>query len=149
MDTLERKKALEGLVIAPKPLIYIAGPYTLPDPVLNLHRALEVAEEVEHIGGAVLVPHLSMIWHIVSPDEEIVWYERDLQQMARCDAVVRFPGDSVGADKEVKEAERMGLPIFYYDWLEAAEWTDGRSFAPSWVALRKWIKGWPGNMVTL
>jgi hypothetical protein len=136
MDTLERKEALEGLVIAPKPLVYIAGPYTNPDPVLNLHTALEVAERVERRGAAVLVPHLSMIWHIVSPAEEIVWYERDLQQMARCDAVMRFEGESLGADKEVLEAVRMGLPVFYDDPHDTE-------------AMKKWIKGWPGNMVTL
>jgi hypothetical protein len=33
--------------------------------------------------------------------------------LERCDAVLRIPGESTGADQDVEIARRRGLPIFY------------------------------------
>jgi hypothetical protein len=38
--------------------------------------------------------------------------ELDLIWLPACDAVLRLPGESNGADIEVKEAQRLGLPVF-------------------------------------
>lgn len=40
------------------------------------------------------------------------WYGMDLVIVSRCDAVLRLPGESVGADLEVQKAEELGLPVF-------------------------------------
>jgi len=33
--------------------------------------------------------------------------------LERCDAVLRIPGESQGADRDVEIARRRGLPLFY------------------------------------
>lgn len=95
------------------PLVYIAGPYTHPDPVINVRRAIDVAERVEDHECAVFIPHLSIVWHLANPADIDVWYARDLRVLDHCDALVRFDGDSVGADGERDYAKRYGIPIFY------------------------------------
>lgn len=95
-----------------KPLVYIAGPYTNPDPVANTHEAIKWGETIERFGCDVVIPHLSLLWHIVVPAPLEKWYARDLAVLARCDALFRFPGASSGADKEVTFAEERGIPVF-------------------------------------
>lgn len=96
-----------------KPLVYVAGPYTHPDPVLNTRRAVEVADELDALGFAVIVPHLSLLWHLISPQDVDTWYRRDLDVLAHCDALLRFEGVSVGADREVMTALDAGIPVFH------------------------------------
>lgn len=96
-----------------KPLIYIAGPYTCPDPVLNTRKAVAVAESVLALGGAPVVPHLTMLWHLISPKPVDEWYRLDLDVLEHCAAVVRFAGASAGADKEVAFAQNHGIPVYY------------------------------------
>ncbi len=102
----------QGAAMTRRPLIYVAGPYTSGDPVLNVRLAIEVAEDVEALGADVVIPHLSMLWHLVSPATVQRWYERDNAVLVRCDAVVRIDGVSVGADAEVALAVAEGIPVF-------------------------------------
>lgn len=95
-----------------KPLVYVAGPYTRPDPIVNVRRACAVGDMLTSHGCAVIIPHLSMLWHLVSPQPIETWYERDLDVMRRCDAVVRLSGESTGADQEVEIATESGIPVF-------------------------------------
>lgn len=97
-----------------KPLVYIAGPYTKPDPVTNTRKACLVADEVAAMGAGVIVPHLSLLWHAISPAPIETWYARDLDVLRRCQIVVQIPGESTGADAEIEEACRLGIPI--YTW---------------------------------
>lgn len=93
-------------------MLYIAGPYTHPDPVVNTHAAAKVGtivyEQTEYVP---FVPHLSLLQHMVTPRAEAFWYALDLDQMAHCDAIVRLPGASTGADKEMEIAAGLGLSI--------------------------------------
>lgn len=41
------------------------------------------------------------------------WLRVDFEYVRRCDALLRLPGESVGADAEVSEALRIGVPVFY------------------------------------
>lgn len=59
-----------------------------------------------------LVPHLTLVWHLVVPRPIEFWYAYDLKLLGRCDAVLRLPGDSTGADAEELRARELGLPIF-------------------------------------
>lgn len=96
-----------------RPLVYIAGPYTKPDPVENTRRAIEVGEAIEHnLVTNVFIPHLSLLWHIVSPAPIERWYERDHAVLARCDALYRMEGESLGADMEVEFARERGIWVF-------------------------------------
>lgn len=98
-----------------RPLVYLAGPYSKPDPVENTHRAVRAAEELMHFGVVPLVPHLTLLWHLVSPHEVEWWYAYDLELLARCDALVRLPGRSTGAVREERTARKLGLPIFAFE----------------------------------
>ena len=63
-------------------------------------------------GFAPFCPHLT--YH-VDPGEEIphsTWMEIELPWVACSDAVLRLPGESVGAEIEVTHAERLGVPVF-------------------------------------
>lgn len=95
-----------------KPLVYIAGPYSKPDPVLNTRRAIDAGMRLWDTGKATpLIPHLSLLAHLVSPRPEETWYALDLEQLGRCDAVWRLPGESVGADAEELHASGRGIPV--------------------------------------
>lgn len=94
-----------------KPLVYVAGPYSKPDPVLNAHTAIKAAEEIELYGYDVFIPHLSLLWHLVSPAPYERWCERDNAVLRRCDAVVRLSGHSPGADAECELARSLGIVV--------------------------------------
>lgn len=101
---------------AKQPLIYLAGPYTRPDPVQNTSHAITVAKFLEDMYDvAVIVPHLSLLSHLVHPRDIDHWYAYDLQILHRCDALVRMPGDSTGADMEVSFAIAANIPVFMTD----------------------------------
>ncbi len=96
-----------------KPLIYIAAPYTKPDPVINTGSAIEIGEEITKLGCVPYIPHLNLLWHLLHPHPEDFWYKMDLQILQRCDAIYRIRGSSKGADEEVKLAKELFIPIFY------------------------------------
>ena len=99
---------------AARPLVYLAGPFSQPDPLHNTHRAIEAAECLLSEGLCTpFVPHLTALWHIVKPHPIDFWYEYDLVLLERCDAVLRLPGESIGADREVRHAIEIGLPVFH------------------------------------
>ncbi len=109
-----------------RPLVYIAGPYTHPDPVQNTHEVIRVAAELVDKGLVTpFVPHLTLLWHLVDPRPLDFWYEYDVAMLARCDALLRLPGDSTGADREVAFAKERGLPVFTKQD-ELAEWAENR-----------------------
>jgi len=96
-----------------KPLVYIAAPYSTPDPVQNTHRTVRCATELLRDGRVTpFVPHLSLLWHAITPLPDDVWLAYDLEILCRCDAVLRLPGPSNGADGEVAAARRLGIPVF-------------------------------------
>lgn len=108
-------------------LILIAGPYrsgTGDDPALmaaNLARLEQAAWPLFRAG------HLPMIGEWVAlpvlasagqPDPlgslaEEVMYPTAHRLLARCDAVLRLPGASTGADQDVAIARERGLPVYF------------------------------------
>jgi hypothetical protein len=105
-----------------KPLVYIAGPYSHPDPVENTHRIITFANSILDDGQVTpLIPHLTMLWHTVTPRPYEDWLDYDRELLVRCDAIYRFPGESSGADAEVRWARNNGIPVFVgladlYEW---------------------------------
>jgi hypothetical protein len=108
-------------------LILIAGPYrggTNGDPKLmeqNLHRLESVALPIFRLG------HVPMIGEWVAlplvrlagskePGDEVwdeIQYPVAHRLLEKCDAVLRLPGASSGADNDVRIARQRGLPIYY------------------------------------
>lgn len=104
-----------------KPIVYLAGPYSKPDPVWNIHDAVKLADSLLDI-CVPMIPHLTGTWHMISPKPYETWLEIDLVLMARCDVVFRFGGESSGADGEVEEALKARQPVVYSeeelrDWI--------------------------------
>ncbi|WP_406081267.1 DUF4406 domain-containing protein [Micromonospora sp. NBC_00858] len=107
-------------------LILIAGPYrsgTDGDPramAANLGR-LEAAAwpvfaagHVPMIGEWVALPVLrSAGAGPTDPLADQVLYPTAERLLTHCDAVLRLPGDSTGADQDVATARRRGLPVYH------------------------------------
>ena len=92
--------------------IYIASPYSSGDAVLNVRESLRVADILVSIGANPFAPLLSHFWHFYSPKDYETWLRLDLDWVQSCDALLRLPGESEGADREVAEARRLGIPVF-------------------------------------
>ena len=93
--------------------VYVAAPYTA-DPEACTARAIEVGCELLDAGQAPFVPHLSHFWETLygsRPYED--WLRIDLAWLAVADVVLRLPGESPGADREVAEAHRLGIPVVH------------------------------------
>ena len=108
-------------------LILIAGPYrsgTADDENLmaaNLARLEQVAwpvflaGHVPMIGEWVALPVLRSVGVIAVTDQlsEQVMYPTARRLLAHCDAVLRLPGASTGADQDVAIARERGLPVWH------------------------------------
>jgi hypothetical protein len=94
------------------PWLYIAGPYSTPDPVHNTNVAVRVATAVmEETEWVPFVPHLTMLWHTITPRDYEFWLDLDEFYLSRCDLVLRLPGESTGADREVSRAREWGIEV--------------------------------------
>jgi len=107
-------------------LILIAGPYrsgTDGDPqamAANLERLetaawpIFAAGHIPMIGEWVALPVLKAAGSTVfEPLADDVLYPTAQRLLQHCDAVLRLPGESTGADEDVRTAERLGLPVYY------------------------------------
>lgn len=92
--------------------IYIAGPYTTGDVAVNVRNAYKAANRLADLGFAPFVPHATHFWHMLFPRPYDFWLELDNQFLPCCAAVLRLPGASKGADKEVHLAGALGIPVF-------------------------------------
>jgi hypothetical protein len=92
--------------------VYIAGPYSYNEAV-NIHNAVIAANALLARGYLPFIPHLCHLWHLITPKHYSSWLTYGLEWLKECDCVFRLPGDSPGADAEVAEAERLGLPVYH------------------------------------
>ena len=92
--------------------VYIAGPYTKGDVVVNVRNAMEAAMAVLDAGHSPFVPHLCHFLHMHSPRPYETWIKYDLVFLPACEALIRLPGESAGADDEVIEARKLGLLVY-------------------------------------
>jgi Domain of unknown function (DUF4406) len=96
-----------------KEKIYVAGPYTKGDVAINVRNAFEAANKLADLGYAPFVPHGTHFWHMMFPRPYEFWLDLDNQFVPDCAAILRIPGESSGADKEVALAEKLGKPVFH------------------------------------
>jgi len=92
--------------------VYIAGPYTKGDVAQNVRDAINAGEEVLMRGDFPFIPHMTHFWHMIYQHSWNYWMDYDLEWLKTCDAVVRLPGESAGADIEVKAALKLGLKVY-------------------------------------
>jgi hypothetical protein len=105
-------------------LILIAGPYrsgTGGDPDLvaaNLARLEAAAVPVYRAGHVPMIGEWVALPVLHRADEARValdgdvMYETAARLIEHCDAVLRLPGDSRGADQDVALARSRGLPVY-------------------------------------
>jgi hypothetical protein len=93
--------------------VYVASPYTKGDVAVNVRINIEAADELARAGLIPFVPLLYHFWHRIIPHQYDFWTSLDLGWLERCDAIVRLPGESSGADAEVKRAVELGLPVYF------------------------------------
>lgn len=94
-------------------IIYVSSPYTKGDVSENIRRACFAGDEILKKGHIPLVPHLTHLWHLVSPKPWEDWMRIDSNLLSICDALLRLPGESKGADLEVIEAKNLCMIIYY------------------------------------
>ncbi|NUT92505.1 MAG: DUF4406 domain-containing protein [Saccharothrix sp.] len=108
-------------------MILIAGPYrsgTNDDPTLmarNLARLEQAAwpifrsGHVPMIGEWVALPvlHGAGATSPTDPAAEAIMYPTAHRLLQHCDAVLRLPGKSTGADEDVRIAQERGLPVYH------------------------------------
>lgn len=96
--------------------IYVAGPYTKGDVAVNVRKAIDAGTELLHRGHTPFVPHLYHFWHMITPQDYDVWTRQDMVWLEFCQAVLRLPGESEGADKEVEWALNNRMEVYYNVW---------------------------------
>ena len=112
------------------PKIYIAGPYTKGDVVLNVRNALDVAEYVASLGAVPFVPHLTHFWHLVHPHDWEFWMKYDEHWLEACPGLIRIKGESKGADREVARAKLRSTRILCIDGLDEQDK----------IRIRRWLE---------
>ena len=95
------------------PFVYIASPYSIGDKLTNVRASLEVANILMDKGFVPYAPLLNHFQDEIFPRPEKDWLEFDIHWLHKCDALLRLPGESKGADEEARSASHVGMPIFY------------------------------------
>ena len=97
-----------------KPLVYVAGPIT-GDPWGCVRRGTDAFRALREIGCVPFLPQLSVLHEMVDPQPYETWLAYDFDVIRNCAALVRLPGHSPGADREVDFANGWGIPVFHFD----------------------------------
>lgn len=105
-----------------KVLVYVAGPFRAKSNYkvqsnVRVAEALSVAI-ANTIDGFPVCPH-TMSSNLDGAAKDMVWLEGYLELMRRCDAVLVCPDykSSSGTKAEIAEAERLGIPIYYAEYV--------------------------------
>ncbi len=109
--------------------VYVAG--KLSDGTIeylqSCHQMIRLAEEVRRAGFSVYIPCLDLLTGLVFGDLNYLdYFDNSQPWLAAADAVIVQPvgwGDSEGTGKEVKRAERLGIPVFWRKE-DLIEWRD-------------------------
>lgn len=93
--------------------IFISGPLTKGDLLMNVHVAIKAADDLLRAGYMPFLPHLFAYWEVVSPKPYETWMALDAAYLEVCDVVLRLGGESPGSDREVAMAQRLGMPVIF------------------------------------
>lgn len=104
-------------------LILIAGPYrsgTDGDPTriaANLERLERSSAPIFRLGHVPMIGEWVALPVLRTLDGDAVdgdvMYDTAHRLLQHCDAVLRLPGASAGADKDVEIARERGLPVYF------------------------------------
>lgn len=104
-------------------IIYVAAPYsngTMDSGLTkqevvekNVFESMRVSDQLIDAGFAVFLGNLYHYWHVVTPRTYEEWFDIIAAHIPTAAAVLRLPGESSGADREVAIAKELGIPVFY------------------------------------
>ena len=101
--------------------IYIAGPYSKGDVAVNVRNSILLQSRLYDVGLRVYNPLLTHFIHMMEPRLYEFWLDDDMFWLAKCDALVRLPGESLGAEREIATAEKLGIPVYRIQLHDVAE----------------------------
>lgn len=96
-----------------RPMVYVAGPISKGPYWVNVRNGVDTGHKLMELGFVPFVPMMDFLMVFAYPDipyETLLEY--DFQVITRCDALLRIPGESPGADREVAFANSNGIPVF-------------------------------------
>lgn len=92
--------------------VYLSGPISLGDQMHNFHMAATAQRDLMEAGYAVLNPMLTMKHPAAKEIPWDLWIAGDLPWVEVADLLIRLPGESVGADLEVRHAVKHNIPVY-------------------------------------
>lgn len=119
------------------PLTYVAGPYS-GDVNANTRRAMDVMAQLMDADVPCVVPHLSHFADLVNPRPYEIWMALDLELIAVCARVLRLSGPSVGADREVRRAAELSIPVWFEDYGTVEEFIESLTLERVNTELEAW-----------
>lgn len=103
--------------------IYIACPYSIGDPYENVLKCIAAADHLAKLGYFPFAPLLFHFWDQLYPHSYEFWINQSIAWMEKCDAVIRLPGESKGADQEVARAIALGIPVYGNEFIKSTKET--------------------------
>lgn len=95
--------------------VYIAGPLSKGCRFDNVDKGMKAYAALIRAGYAPFLPHFSALVAWLLPDVDYDgWLDTDLPFVEACDALLRLPGESVGADREVRHAHDHNIPVHHF-----------------------------------
>ena len=92
-------------------IIFVAGPYSGGDTAQNVRRAIDRGMQLNDQGHYAVIPHLSHFLHIIEKRPYEYWMALSHIIVPKCDKLIRLPGESPGADREVDFAKISGVEV--------------------------------------
>lgn len=135
-----------------RPLVGIASPFTNPDPITNIRYGARFATALWTRSEGALVPVLpnaNLVWDMIAPLPYEAWLAVTMAVIERCDMLVRLPGESSGADLEVRRALDLNIPVLTYRDDLTTEQVIDHAHVTVDVLLRLWDEREPGVHVTV
>ena len=99
--------------------VYIAGPMTGGTGsnfnMAKIHEAIETHFKLIELGFIPHCPHLTVFCELMQPHRITYeqWLELDKSYVEDSDVLLRLPGVSPGADKEMGFARDAGIPVVH------------------------------------
>jgi hypothetical protein len=110
-----------------KKLVYVAGPISKGPYWINVRNGIDMGQKIRQAGMVPFIPHLDFLWVLIYPEttwEDNLVYDEEI--ILRCQAILRLPGESKGADREEAFALAHGIPVFHEFW-ELKLWNENNA----------------------
>ena len=91
--------------------VYIASPYTVGNTGRNVKAQIDAFIHLLDNGYLPFAPLLAHFVHIAHPKPYDYWTAYDNEWLKNCDVLLRLPGESPGADREVELARSLNIPV--------------------------------------